>query len=499
MNATLRRSVAIAIAACATIPVSALATNGYFAHGWGTKSKAMAGVATALPQDTLVSATNPAGMAYIGNSLDVAVAFFSPSPRGYEANADFATNPQGFPTGPFVTPGEFDSDSDWFLIPSFGYNRELDKRSTIGVSIYGNGGMNTDYGDRPPFENFAAFPNQLAWTPGAQPPAGVFPSNVFASPSGLLFQMTPQGPAPFTGPANAPNNANPNGIFTATTPTGINLEQLFIEVPYTLKIGDGRQSVGIAPVFAIQSFEAEGLEPFKQLSVNPDQVTGNGKDWSYGAGLHFGWYGQINDQLSLGGSYRTKVWMSKLDDYAGLFAEDGGFDIPAMLNLGLAYKPQPNLTLAFDYQHIFYDEVPAIANSNDADLTQCQGASPKPAFCLGGDSGVGFGWQSMDIFKLGLKYDASDRLSLMGGLSWNTDFLKTDAQGLFNILAPATIRWHITAGASYQFTDRDAFALSLSYMPKETWDGTSPQLTQTQTGSLYMEQWDIQIGWTHTF
>ena len=59
----------------------------------------MAGVATALPQDTMVSATNPAGMAYIGNSLDVAIAAFSPSPRGYEANADFATNPQGFPTG----------------------------------------------------------------------------------------------------------------------------------------------------------------------------------------------------------------------------------------------------------------------------------------------------------------------------------------------------------------------------------------------------------------
>lgn len=499
MNATLRRSVAIALAACATVPVSALATNGYFSHGWGTKSKAMAGVATALPQDTLVSATNPAGMAFIGNSLDVAVAFFSPSPRGYEANADFATNAQGFPTGPFVTPGEYDSDGDWFIIPSFGYNHILNSDSTIGVSVYGNGGMNTEYRDRPPFENFAAFPNQLAWTPGAQPPAGVFPPNVFAAPSGLLFQMTPQGIAPFTGPASAPNNANPNGVFTATTPTGINLEQLFIEVPYTLKIGNGRQSVGIAPVFAAQNFEAEGLEPFKQLSVSPDKVTNNGKEWSYGAGLHFGWYGQVNDQLALGASYRTTVWMSKFDDYAGLFADGGSFDIPAMFNLGLAYKAQPNLTLAFDYQHIFYDEVHSIANSNDVDLSTCQGASPKPSFCLGGESGVGFGWESMDVFKLGLKYDASEKLSLFGGVSWNTDFLKTVAQGLFNVLAPATVRWHVTTGLSYQPLKSDSFVLSLSYMPEATWDGTSPQLTQTQTGSLYMEQWDIQIGWTHTF
>jgi ABC-type multidrug transport system ATPase subunit len=114
----------------------------------------MAGVATALPQDTLVSATNPAGMAFIGNSFDVAVAFFSPSPRGYEANADFATQPvpgQNFslPAGAFVTPGEYESDGDWFLVPSFGYNRELNADSTIGISVYGNGGMNTEYNERP--------------------------------------------------------------------------------------------------------------------------------------------------------------------------------------------------------------------------------------------------------------------------------------------------------------------------------------------------------------
>jgi long-chain fatty acid transport protein len=56
--------VTLAVAAALTLPVSALATNGYFTHGWGTKAKAMAGATTALPQDTLVAATNPAGMGF---------------------------------------------------------------------------------------------------------------------------------------------------------------------------------------------------------------------------------------------------------------------------------------------------------------------------------------------------------------------------------------------------------------------------------------------------
>ena len=494
MKTTSRQILSAAIA-CALLPASAWATNGYFSHGWGTKSKAMAGVATALPQDTLVSATNPAGMAFIGNSLDVGVAFFSPDPRGYEADNNFATE-NGFPTGGFVTPGRYDSDITWFAIPSFGYNYLIDERSSIGVSIFGNGGMNTNYKERPPFENFAPYPNQLAG-----PVQAGSPPNVFTDPNtGLQFQaVAPNQFAPYTGAANNPQNANPNGVFTATTPTGIDLQQLFIEVPYTLKIGNGKQSIGIAPVFAVQGFKAYGLEPFKLLSVDPDNVTNNGRDWSYGAGLHLGWYGEINDQLALGAAYRTTVWMTKFNDYAGLFANDGAFDIPAMFTFGAAYKAQPNLTLAFDYQHIFYDEVHAIANSNDVDTTQCQTTGPKPSFCLGGQSGVGFGWESMDVFKLGLKYDANEKFSLFGGASWNTDFLKTNKQGLFNVLAPATVRWHVTAGASYRHNDKDSFNLAFSYMPKETWDGSSPQLTETQTGSLYMEQMDIEISWSHQF
>ena len=83
-------------------------------------------------------------------------------------------------------------------------------------------------------------------------------------------------------------------------------------MPYTIKLGDGKQAIGIAPIFAVQSFEAKGLEPMRQLSVNPDSVTNNGKDWSYGGGFQVGWYGQINDQLALGASYRSQMWMTRV-------------------------------------------------------------------------------------------------------------------------------------------------------------------------------------------
>ena len=187
-------------------------------------------------------------------------------------------------------------------------------------------------------------------------------------------------------------------------------------------------------------------------------------------------------------SYRTKMWMTELDDYKGLFADGGEFDIPAMFNVGLAYKARPNVTLALDYQHIFYDEIDALSNSNDKDLTPCFVPGPKPEFCLGGKDGLGFGWDSMDIVKLGVKYDQSAKLSLMGGVSYNTEF-SSGRQALFNVLAPATVRWHLTLGASYRYSQTSEFKFAFSYMPEEELSGTSPSITQTQSGSIFMSRW----------
>jgi long-chain fatty acid transport protein len=66
--------------------------------------------------------------------------------------------------------------------------------------------------------------------------------------------------------------------------------------------------------------------------------------------------------------------------------------------------------------------------------------------------------------------------------------LNNNYPGLFNVLAPGTIQWHITGGLAYQFTHTDRMALAVAYMPKKTIDGTSPSITQSQTGNIFIEQ-----------
>ena len=67
----MRIKLALGVAALTAFsPMTALATNGYFSHGYGTISKGMAGAGTALSQDSIAAATNPAGMAFVGNRID---------------------------------------------------------------------------------------------------------------------------------------------------------------------------------------------------------------------------------------------------------------------------------------------------------------------------------------------------------------------------------------------------------------------------------------------
>jgi long-chain fatty acid transport protein len=117
-----RHCIPAAGAAFLAAALPAHATNGTMPHGYGIKAQGMGGASIALPQDALAAANNPAGMAFVGNRLDLGLAVVMPKPASTFGNTDF------------------DGDGVKAIpIPEFGYNRVLDERQSAGVSVYGNG------------------------------------------------------------------------------------------------------------------------------------------------------------------------------------------------------------------------------------------------------------------------------------------------------------------------------------------------------------------------
>ena len=452
----LRAKHLLSLLLCACVPASAWATNGYFTHGVSTAEKGVAGAGVAYSQDTLAAANNPAGMVWQGARYDIGAAVFGPM-RSYSATgapSDFCASPTG-PCSFSIGDGDqsIDSDNEAFLIPQFGYNWILDDDRTIGISVYGNGGMNTEYkGGNARFFVPAAFggPNDFVTFPGTY------------------------------------------GDGTA----GVDLSQLFISTTYAAKISP-TSSWGVSGIVAYQRFEARGLSNFAPFSSDPGNLSNNDHDTSTGLGLRLGFQTELSPGIRFGAAYQPEIDMSEFDDYSGLFAEDGDFNIPSNFTLGLAIDVGRNGVFLVDFQQINYEDVAAVSNPISP-LTDGSCATGAPttggtgAGCLGGDDGAGFGWEDMQVVKLGYQW-------VDGKMTWRVGYSVgdqpiPDSEVLFNILAPGVIEEHITFGFTRELDAESSFNFAAMYAPSNSVKGTST-FDQGQEIELEMDQYELSFSY----
>ncbi|WP_230412273.1 OmpP1/FadL family transporter [Undibacterium hunanense] len=375
-----------------TISTGAFATDGYFSHGFGVKSQATGGIGIALPQDSLAAATNPAGTVLVGDRVDAGVSWFAPR-RGADITGNGAPGANGSYDG---------NDTGNFFIPEIAYTRQLSAAAAVGIAVYGNGGMNTDY------------------------------------------------------------SKNPFGAFGSKGRAGINLEQLFVSPSFAYKLND-QNAIGISANFAYQRFSANGLSVFSSNSIDAANLTDRGTDASNGWGFHLGWNGQITPELSLGATWASKVKTGNFEKYRGLFADQGGFDIPENYGLGIAFKPAPGLTLAADVQRIKFAGVKSIANP----LANLFAGNP-----LGSANGPGFGWRDITVVKVGAIYEYNKALDLRAGYNHGGQAVQSD-QTFFNILAPGVVQDHLTFGATFKNTPNTEISFSYSHGFKKTINGVN--------------------------
>lgn len=405
-----------ALIAIAGLSTSAFATDGYFAHGYGMKAKGMGGAATAMAVDSFGGANNPASMVWAGDRLDVGVDLFSPKRSAERTGSTMGMN------------ASVNSDSNLFYVPEFGYNKMLGWDMSAGVTVYGNGGMNTNY-------------------PGGQIAGGA--GTVCGNP-GTGFNP---GPGPFN-------------LLCGTGNLGINLIQLIVAPTFSMKLNK-QHSVGVSLLLGYQKFAAQGLDGFRGFTATGsiNNLTNQGYDDSKGWGLRLGWMGKVSDNVTLGASYTSKMKMSKFDKYKDLFPGEGMFDMPETINLGIAVKATPQLMLAADYQRINYGGIKSIANPSTNGGATTVGT-------LGCDSCRGFGWSSVDVYKLGMEYQVNSNLTLRAGYN-HTDSPIQSRDVTFNIIAPGVVQDHYTLGFTYNVSKDSELTMSYMHAPRKSVTGSS--------------------------
>ncbi len=432
MNAartTLRLAPLVALLAAS----SAMATDGYFAHGYGMKAKGMGGVSTALAQDSFGGANNPASMVWAGSRFDIGLDWFRPVRDAERSGAGFAT-----------LNGSVDSNSKNFAIPEIGYNQMIRADLSLGVSVFGNGGMNTNY---------------------------------------------PQG--------NFDCGAGAANMLCGSGSLGVNMSQLIIAPTLSYKL-NAQHSVGASVLLGYQRFSAYGLQAFDNapgfppFTGSPGNVTNRGTDSAYGAGLRVGYMGRLSDAVSVGASYSSKVYMSKFKKYAGLFAEGGDFDIPSNYSLGVAFRPNAAWTIALDYGRINYAGVASVGNPS------------LPVAPLGAANGPGFGWRDISVVKLGLAWQMNDALTLRAGYNQGQNPIRS-SDVTFNILAPGVVTKHYTLGFTWAVSADSELTGALMVAPRQTVSGGSlfnaPTLFDGAAGNetIGMRQTSAGLAWSRKF
>lgn len=252
----------------------------------------------------------------------------------------------------------------------------------------------------------------------------------------------------------------------------VDLAQVFIVPSYSMKVG--KNSFGASLNIVYQKFEAEGLGALAAASADPDNFSDNGSSDSTGAGIGLGWIGEINETLSLGAMYQSKISMSEFDEYVGLFP-GGSVDIPEKYGVGLAVKASDKVNVLFDITQVNYSDTKALGNSTDGDRR-----SP-----LGFSTGPGFGWDDVTVYRLGVVYEHSPTLTLRAGLNHGDNPVPSESfnDAFFNSLTPAITQDHLTLGFTHQINTGLSVTGSYVRTFEETLEGNGRKLTEPGAGT----------------
>lgn len=285
---------------------------------------------------------------------------------------------------------------------------------------------------------------------------------------------------------------NPYAVYQNSGSAGISLTQAFISPALSWKYAEN-QSVALAANILYQRFSAQGFsgDVFGGVSANEDAISNRGNDDSYGVGARIGWSAKPNDQLTLGATYSSKIDASRFKKYEGLFAEQGDFDVPESYGVGLNYQLTPALSVATDYLRINYSDVDSIGNKFDQLFTRNY---------FGTTQGPGFGWDDMNVYKISATYQASEKLILRAGYSYNDQPVKDD-QTFLNILAPGVVQEHLSVGATWQLDDQQNVSVAYTHALKETvkGDNSIPANFGDGEANLSMSQNILGVSYSLTF
>lgn len=430
------------------LSVSAHATNGMNMEGYGPIASAMGGASQAYDNGTAAMMNNPAtiGLMDEGDRLDLFFGFLGP---------DVESEAMGMKT---------ESDGTAYYMPALGYVRKRENL-TVGIGMYGQGGMGTEYG-----------------------------STGFMSMGAGLENRTELS----VGRVIAPLSFNVNDKLTIGGSldfvwAGLDLRMAMSEAQFGDLADPRQQTLGTASGSLVNAFGTM-YEPFGGSGINRldyayfDYSNGSrfsGKARGYGGAAKLGATYKFSNRLTVGASYHSETRLGDMETgdaqiRMAVNANFGGgyqdydipvtgkisvkdFQWPSTWAVGAAFQATDRLLLVGDIKRINWaDTMQNFRMVFTADATQ---ANPLAMGFAGLelDSALFQNWADQTVYQIGAAYQVSKQLTLRAGLNYAENPVPDQ---YLNALFPAIVERHISTGFGYAFNAAQTIDFSLQHAPE---------------------------------
>jgi long-chain fatty acid transport protein len=385
-----------------SIGVSLLySTNGDHLYGIGAESRALGGTGIANYIGSENALTNPALL----NKSDVQTEF-SFGGTFFQSDVDVKTT-AGNGTDGMMIPGSGTtrtSDEGASVIPSVSLYHKLENKGTFGLGMYGTAGMGTDWRSED---------------------------------------------TPFQADINNPGLMN-IGLYNMRSSLTL------MEFAPSYSFGKKNWGIGITGIIQYGSLGID-FDTYDSSNSYARKHVGNGSSSDYGFGVQLGGYYDINQDLTIGASYKSGVEMEYKDQLSAASRAFGmnfsdELEQPAEYGIGLSYKYN-KFTLSGDIKNIRWGDAKGYSD---------------------------FGWENQIVYALGLKY--TDNNYWLGvGYNYGENPIKNnddttlsqsginrvgDTLNLFNyVMFPAIIEKTYSVGGGYNISKNMSANLSYAFSP----------------------------------
>jgi hypothetical protein len=268
------------------------------------------------------------------------------------------------------------------------------------------------------------------------------------------------------------------------TSVGVGLERTLIAPSLTRSVGDDAAITG-GVVLAYQQFATRGVVgPSALGQVDSVQTQSAYLGSSYGSGVRLALDQDIADSFALRTQYQSRIDMSPLQNYRGLYSRPGDFDLPAVASAGLSWTSGEN-TLGFGVSRVMYSEIASFAS-----------ASLPIRFLgmLGDATSPVFSWRDLTVYSVDYNWQPTASSSL--GLHYSTSLQpEPTSRALRDALSDEYTDNNVGVSLTQRFDRYGSLRLAASYAPAQYFLGNASFGNRNARG----EQVEVEAVWAVPF